>query len=565
MKLITVLHKVSDLLDQKDKLLILILSFFTFIGLLLEVLGIAIIIPIISLTISPESNFLPISIIHLENIYQFFGFKNILTFLLITLLTVFFVKMLFFIVLYYRQKTFVSNLIHKISNKLFFSYSNQDLNYYTKKNRSSIIQNLQNETYFLFLFFESITVMISELLLVIALLFFILIFDSGGLILMAIYFGLAIILYTYLTKEKSVMWGNKRLEYDQNISKLIIETFGYIKDILINNTQNKFYINYKSLNKIKFKYISYRLTLDQMPKVYFEFIAVLFIVFYTYYLNSIDISTEEIITRLGILIAISYKIMPALSKVSASYQTIKNTSSSLNKIYQEILTSKVEKDNLVSIKKFNKSIHLNNISYSYPGNSEVILKNINLKINKNEIIGIIGKSGKGKTTLLDIISGLLKDFSGKIIIDDKEIDLKYNYWKPKVSYVSQSTFIFDDTISNNITISNPTNKIDQTLLEISIKMASLDNWVNSLDLKNKTVLSQDGVSISGGQKQRIGIARAIYNDSDLLLFDEPTSSLDSKTEQEIMNTIYSLKGKKTIIIVTHKTDTLNYCDRIIEL
>lgn len=565
MKLTTVLHKVSDLLDQKDKLLILILSFFTFIGLLLEVLGIAIIIPIISLTISPESNFLPISIIHLENIYQFFGFKNILTFLLITLLTVFFVKMLFFIVLYYRQKTFVSNLIHKISNKLFFSYSNQDLNYYTKKNRSSIIQNLQNETYFLFLFFESITVMISELLLVIALLFFILIFDSGGLILMAIYFGLAIILYTYLTKEKSVMWGNKRLEYDQNISKLIIETFGYIKDILINNTQNKFYINYKSLNKIKFKYISYRLTLDQMPKVYFEFIAVLFIVFYTYYLNSIDISTEEIITRLGILIAISYKIMPALSKVSASYQTIKNTSSSLNKIYQEILTSKVEKDNLVSIKKFNKSIHLNNISYSYPGTSEVILKNMNLKINKNEIIGIIGKSGKGKTTLLDIISGLLKDFSGKIIIDDKEIDLKYNYWKPKVSYVSQSTFIFDDTISNNITISNPTNKINQTLLEISIKMSSLDNWVNSLDLKNKTVLSQDGVSISGGQKQRIGIARAIYNDSDLLLFDEPTSSLDSKTEQEIMNTIYSLKGKKTIIIVTHKTDTLNYCDRIIEL
>ena len=565
MKLTTVLHKVSDLLDQKDKLLILILSFFTFIGLLLEVLGIAIIIPIISLTISPESNFLPISIIHLENIYQFFGFKNILTFLLITLLTVFFVKMLFFIVLYYRQKTFVSNLIHKISNKLFFSYSNQDLNYYTKKNRSSIIQNLQNETYFLFLFFESITVMISELLLVIALLFFILIFDSGGLILMAIYFGLAIILYTYLTKEKSVMWGNKRLEYDQNISKLIIETFGYIKDILINNTQNNFYINYKSLNKIKFKYISYRLTLDQMPKVYFEFIAVLFIVFYTYYLNSIDISTEEIITRLGILIAISYKIMPALSKVSASYQTIKNTSSSLNKIYQEILTSKVEKDNLVSIKKFNKSIHLNNISYSYPGTSEVILKNMNLKINKNEIIGIIGKSGKGKTTLLDIISGLLKDFSGKIIIDDKEIDLKYNYWKPKVSYVSQSTFIFDDTISNNITISNPTNKINQTLLEISIKMSSLDNWVNSLDLKNKTVLSQDGVSISGGQKQRIGIARAIYNDSDLLLFDEPTSSLDSKTEQEIMNTIYSLKGKKTIIIVTHKTDTLNYCDRIIEL
>ena len=143
--------------------------------------------------------------------------------------------------------------------------------------------------------------------------------------------------------------------------------------------------------------------------------------------------------------------------------------------------------------------------------------------------------------------------------------MKSNYWKPKVSYVSQSTFIFDDTIKNNICISSPDKELNRTLFETSIRMASLNDWINSLDLKEETVLSQDGVSISGGQKQRIGIARAIYNDSDLLLFDEPTSSLDSKTEKEIMNTIYKLKGNKTVIIVTHKTETLNKCDKIIEL
>jgi len=163
------------------------------------------------------------------------------------------------------------------------------------------------------------------------------------------------------------------------------------------------------------------------------------------------------------------------------------------------------------------------------------------------------------------ISGLLKEFHGIIKIDDKDIDIKSNYWKPKVSYVSQSTFIFDDTIKNNIIVSNPSKKFDKDLFEKSIKMASLNDWINTLNNKHETVLSQDGVSISGGQKQRVGIARAIYNDSDLLLFDEPTSSLDSKTEKEIMNTIYSLKRKKTIVIVTHKTDTLNKCDKIIEL
>tara|TARA_B100000900_G_scaffold410837_1_gene429405 strand:+ start:5806 stop:7494 length:1689 start_codon:yes stop_codon:yes gene_type:complete len=558
------IRKVKLLLDNKDKVYISLLSFFTFIGLLLEVIGIAIIIPIISLTISSESNtsFLNIDLVELSS---YFGFSSVIVFLLVGLLSTFLIKSLFFIFLYYHQKTFVSRLINKISDKLFFRYSSQDLNYYTQKNRSSIIQNLQNETYYLFLFFESITVMISEILLVFSLLFFTLIFDSRGLLIIIIYFGLSTLFYSLLTRKKSIEWGDKRLALDQKISKTILETFGYIKEILINNSQSFFYSKYKDLNKLKYNFFSYRLTLDQIPKVYFEFITVIFIIFYTYYLNLSKIPTQEIITRIGVLVAISYKIMPALSKVSASYQTIKNTSSSLNKIYEEIITSKVKINHLIPVEKFNKSIYLNNISYSYPETKEIILKNINLKIHKNEIIGIIGKSGKGKTTLLDIISGLLKEFNGKIIIDDKDLDLKSSHWKPKVSYVSQSTFIFDDTIKNNIIVSNPSKKFDKNLLDKSIKMASLNDWINSLNNKLATVLSQDGISISGGQKQRIGIARAIYNDSDLLLFDEPTSSLDSKTENEIMDTIYSLKGEKTIIIVTHKTDTLNNCDKIIEL
>ena len=295
------------LLDNKDRISILILSFFTFIGLILEVIGIALIIPIISLTISEENKnkFLDINILEISN---YFNFSDPLIFLLTLLLIVFFGKMIFFGILYFNQKTFVSNLITKISNTLFNLYSSQKLNYYTKKNRSVIIQNLQNETYYLFLFFESLTILLSELLLIFVFVLFIYLYDPESLLMLLIYFGLMFLAYTFLTRKKSVAWGNKRLELDSKISKLILETFGFIKQIIVNDSHRFFNEKFISRNKAKYKYFSYRLTLDQIPKVYFEFVTVVFIIFYTFFLNLSNDPTEIIITKLGVLIAISYKV-----------------------------------------------------------------------------------------------------------------------------------------------------------------------------------------------------------------------------------------------------------------
>ena len=267
MKTKDIITKAKGLLDSKDKVLILILSFFTFIGLLLEVIGIAIIIPIIRIAISSDQDSSVFLNIDFNELASSYNIENPLNLLLILLLVIFFVKMIFFLLLYYKQKTFVSGLINKISDKLFWRYSTQNLNYYTKKNRSLIIQNLQNESYFLFLFFESLTVLISEALLIFVSLFFILYFDPRGLVYLLIYFGLAALLYMVLTKSKSIYWGNKRLELDQKLSKLILETFGFIKEVIVNNSQDFFNKKFRQLNKSKYRYFSYRLTLDQIPRV----------------------------------------------------------------------------------------------------------------------------------------------------------------------------------------------------------------------------------------------------------------------------------------------------------
>jgi len=565
MKTKEIIIKVKRLLDRKDKFLIFVLSFFTFIGLLLEIVGIAIIIPIIRVAVSKDENSSVFLNIDFNALSSSFNINNPLIFLLIMLLIIFLIKMLFFVLLYYKQKTFVSNLINKISDTLFWRYSSQNLNYYSTKNRSLIIQNLQNESYFLFLFFESLTVIISEALLIFVSLFFILYFDPQGLIYLLIYFGLAALVYTSLTRSKSIYWGNKRLELDQKLSKLILETFGFIKEIIVNNSQNFFNKKFKQLNKSKYKYFSYRLTLDQIPRVYFEFITVVFLVFYTLYLTYSNEATESIIIKLGILIAVSYKVMPALSKVAASYQTIKNTSSSLNIIFHEITTSKIDLSNKKVISEFNNQIQFNNLSFRHNEEEEYLIKNMNFRINKNEIIGIIGKSGKGKTTLLDIFSGLINNYSGNLLIDGVKVENKDQKWKPDIGYVSQNTFIFDDTIKNNVIVSRIGSQINENLFKESIKLSRLKEWIDSLDLKSNSQISQDGLNISGGQQQRIGIARALYRNSDILFFDEPTSSVDSTTESEIMDTIYNLKGKKTIIIISHKTSILDRCDRIIKL
>ncbi|MAM04794.1 MAG: hypothetical protein CMD06_02420 [Flavobacteriales bacterium] len=565
MKTSDIITKAKGLLDSKDKILILILSFFTFIGLLLEVVGIAIIIPIIRIAISSDQDSSVFLNIDFNELALSYNIENPLNFLLILLLLIFFIKMIFFVLLYYKQKTFVSGLINKISDKLFWRYSTQNLNYYTKKNRSLIIQNLQNESYFLFLFFESLTVLISEALLIFVSLFFILYFDPKGLVYLLSYFGLAAIVFMFLTKSKSIYWGNKRLELDQKLSKLILETFGFIKEVIVNNSQDFFNKKFRQLNKSKYRYFSYRLTLDQIPRIYFEFITVLFLIFYTFYLTYLNESTESIIIKLGILIAVSYKVMPALSKVSASYQTIKNTSSSLRTIYNEISSSTDDLSNKELVRSFNNQIHFKNLSFRYNQGEEDLIKNMDFKINKNEIIGIIGQSGKGKTTLLDIFSGLIPDYEGELFVDGEKIETNIQQWKPDIGYVSQSTFIFDDTIQNNVIVSRIGLPISENLYSESIKLSRLDEWISSLHMQSSSQISQDGSNISGGQQQRIGIARALYRNSEILVFDEPTSSLDSETESEIMETIYNLKGEKTIIIISHKVSILDQCDRIIKL
>ena len=264
--------------------------------------------------------------------------------------------------------------------------------------------------------------------------------------------------------------------------------------------------------------------------------------------------------------AATFRMIPSLNRIIASTQTMKYYISSLDVVYSEIKNydefKKIDKNH--KIFSLQKSIEFKNISFCFNKENEV-LKNINLVIKRGQSIGIMGESGSGKSTLVDLLLGLLKPTSGEILIDGISGLQTGQSWRNSIGYVSQSIFLTDDSVKNNIALGIPDHQIDNKRIIELLKQTKLDKLVNEMPFGINTLVGERGIQISGGQRQRIGLARALYNNPDILILDEATSALDSETEIEVMKSIYKLKKDKTIIMIAHRLSTLENCDFIFNI
>ena len=271
---------------------------------------------------------------------------------------------------------------------------------------------------------------------------------------------------------------------------------------------------------------------------------------------------------MGIFSIAAFRILPLINRTLNGFQKLKFYLPAINNLSESLeLFSSIEKIATPKDQKFilfEKAIELKNLSFNYENNKQ-ILNNINLKIFKNEIIGIQGESGSGKTTFVDLLSGLYMPTNGSILVDNEDIKNNLYDWRMKIAYVPQNITLFNSTIEENIAIGETHDEIDQLQLDKSIKDSQLNNWINSLTEKNLTIISESGLNISGGQKQRIGVARALYQNKQILILDESTSALDIKTANLFIEFVFSLRGKKTIIIISHMMEVLSKCDRVLEL
>ena len=566
--------KIYFLLDASDKKKFIFIVILMLFAAIMEVLSIGLIVPFVSLLTDPS--FYTNSIFVKKYLPQTlnYSYLGVIQLFLIFFLIIFITKLLFMNYLIYTKNNFLFSFGHKISDKLFKSYITRFYEFHLKNNSSKIINSLQNEiTSFSQNVLLSLLEITTEIFIFSGLLLLLIFIDPIGCLVLGSTSLIFILLFRFFTKKNNSYWAFQKQKMDILAIKQIQQGIGGIRDVLIALKEKVFIDLFSKYMKKSSDVGSKNQTLIDVPRYYMEFLALLLFLIFIFVSIKRDVELVKLIPTLSLFTAVAFKLLPAVNRIASSLTRLGYSKFIINTIYSEIQYFNSEGFMLheKTKHKFEKlpikeCITLQNISFSYPNSEKKILDDITLEIKKGETIGIIGKSGEGKTTFVNLFVGLIKQTNGKLFLDNKEIKFNDRAWKSIIGYIPQNPFMLDDTILNNVTFNLIESEIDFNFFEKCLEEAQLLSFVNSLDEESSTNIGEKGTRLSGGQIQRLSIARALYKNPQILILDEATSSLDIENEEKIIETINAIKKTgKTMIIVSHKPSALKYCDRIFNL
>lgn len=381
-------------------------------------------------------------------------------------------------------------------------------------------------------------------------------------------FGLIYLLIIKFTRKRLLMDGQCIARETTGVIKSLHEGLGGIRDVLIDGTQDTYSMIYKNADKPLRRAQGSSFFISQSPRYLVEALGMLLIASLAYFLAKQPYGIANAIPILGALALGAQRLLPQLQQAYSSWSSIRTAQSSLGdtlELLDQSLPSfsSLQKSNGI---KFQESIFLNNLWFKYSKKNPWVIKGLSLRIKKGSRIGFIGTTGCGKSTLLDIVMGLLQATKGDLKIDGELITASNSRsWQAHIAHVPQTIFLADSTIEENIAFGVPVEKIDYSRVRLAAQQANIEDAIESWPDKYKTFVGERGVRLSGGQRQRIGIARALYKQADVIIFDEATSSLDSDTEQAVMSAIEGLSKNLTLLIVAHRLTTLKKCTHIVEL
>jgi len=504
-------------------------------------------------------------------------FQSYNLFVVFSLFVVFFFIIKFFINLLIDlvRFRFIEKFTYYFSVDLFKKYIFRNYYYFLKVNISELTRNFTTGLKNLRDYISAVFDFFQNFFFIIGVVFLIIFLEKNNNVLLALLFFILLSFFFYfITKNKVSNIGRSILKYDFLKIKFVTQVFNSINQIKILSLENFFINIHKIYSSTYHKNFRERDFIFYLPKNFFELAMVTFIVFICLSLTSnSNFSIENNIQSLTILIISSIRLYPSFNSLVSSVMQMKSNHQSVKYFYDQLnyqnnsISLNSDFNNNSKITKVNLSkpfLQFKKMSFKYPDSNNLILKDLNFTIKKGKVIGVIGHSGVGKTTFVNLILGLLSPTKGSISSYGVNIANQIQIWRSQIGYIPQDIFLLDDNIRNNIAFGVSDTEINESLINKLLILLKLNNFSQKTNISPDYQIGERGRKISGGQKQRIGIARALYRNPNFLIFDEATNSLDEKTENDILNMISKIRDNKTIFFVTHKPSMLKYCDYILE-
>lgn len=574
MKNTGIFGKISYIFDRKQKNQLILLGGLIFLGGLLETLGVGGMIPVVTALLTPEE------LMEYINKYEFLqkacdylniqGVGQITMVLLIGLMIIYVIKNLYILFLTYKQNSFITQNRNKMISRVMAEFLNRPYEKYLGADIPTVFRITDSDIPQTFALILAMLHLASEVV-VSLLIFFVLLYQSVFMTLFIIaVFGVMTLFIIRVFRPALNRIGAKNQVLQSRIAKWRIQATYGLKDVKVLNREEFFVRNYYETGKVGADVARNYAVLNNMPRLLIETVFTVSVLSFVAVYLSRGGDTAAISRTIATFGVAAIRVLPSVNRINTYITEIAYDQPSLDFVYEN-LQEGMKTDAMLAERKaysqkeklkLENKIELNHISFHYPDSDKSIFRDAHMVVPKGKSVGIIGASGAGKSTIVDVLLGLLHAQEGEITCDGVNIFKNYESWLAQVGYIPQSIYLIDESIRDNIAFGIDADKIDEKRIWEVLDEAQLKEFVEELPEGLDTTIGDRGVRLSGGQRQRIGIARALYNDPEILVFDEATSALDNDTEAAVMEAINSFHGRKTMIIIAHRLNTIEKCDMI---
>lgn len=563
------IQKIRMIFNRTQKIKFVVLFCMLFAGSVLELMGVSLILPFVQLVMDTDGT---------DNaLFQWFGRlvgaesqRELLIWLGLLLIAVYLIKNTYLLFTKYVQLRFVFNNRLELSGRLMRNYMKKPYPFHLEKNSSEILRSVTSDVNNLYELVMDVIDLVSNLLIIVMLAVYLLYTDVVITLVVAALLGLCSYFYFAIMRKRTVDYGKQNQIYNGKMIQAVNQALGGIKEIKVLARENYFVRAYEENGRYYASSLKKSQFYRNAPKYLIETVCVCGVLATILIKLQMGADVQELVPQLSVFAMAAFRLLPSVNQVNNLLNGILFLKPSIDRIYEDLQEAGAKKNERPPERDYRRlpaadAVRFEHVTFRYPGTEKEILSDLSVELPLKKSIGFVGSSGAGKTTFMDLLLGLLTPDQGRICYGDSDIRDYPDAWGHKLGYIPQSIYLADDTIRRNVAFGIPDSEISEAKVRRALEEAQLLEFVDGLDDGLETMVGESGVRLSGGQRQRIGIARALYQQPEILVLDEATSALDTETEQAVMEAVERFRGRCTLLMIAHRTSTLENCDQIYRL